>query len=113
MGTEWMGSSDIIVQKIQRETGRGPDAAARLLQQLEALDPSLRPALINWWKREAVDMDMAVSGWTIRKLIEKGACAHVVEAFTWLNALQHDPAETRAILESNMIRSIVRFEGPN
>lgn len=104
--TDWMGPREWVVQKIQAETGRAPVDAELLARQLEKLPADLRSALLDWWNTGQVDRNLAVEGWSIQRIIERGSSDHVVEAFSWLCALKRNPEHTLKMLSAD--RCVVR-----
>jgi hypothetical protein len=89
---------EALVQRLMSDTGRTRADCEVRARELAAIDPSLAPALRRWAAHGAVDEDLMVHGYSLRRLLAEGKCRTVSGAFALLGALARDPERTLAIL---------------
>lgn len=88
---EWLGERSWVMERIYTETGRVGVAAYNVINELHHLHPSLRPVLLRWWKEGEIDMELAVEGWSIRRMVEETIIQYPTLAITWLSHLLIEP----------------------
>lgn len=99
--SDWIGlSTEEAVRRIAAETGRDIVDSELLFRDLCKVHDTLRPTVSSWLCRKHIDLDLAVEGWSIRRLIDEYFCKHVSEALTWLDWLTKQPAFTLEMLNT-------------
>jgi hypothetical protein len=90
--------TDDLIPRLTAEFGYKPEHARRVAQRLITADDGLKRAFWRWWRTGDIDNSVEFAGYTPARLMAERKMTPL-SAYSTLDLLQREPAETLRALE--------------